>query len=84
MSEQQVEKIPHKDGSPWTNVRVLASFNEADTLRKSLQQDTTHQVKIKKQTNSTGEEIFVVKTRKNPSLTLEEEPAREKKKNKKS
>lgn len=83
MSEQQVEKVVHKDGPPWTNVRVFTSFNEADVLRKSLQQDTTRQVKIKKQLNGTGEEIFVVKTRKDPSLVVEEQPVKEKKKNKK-
>lgn len=83
MSEEQVEKITHKDGPPWTNVRVFSSFTEADVLRKNLQQDTTSQVKIKKQLNSTGEEIFVVKTRKDPSLAVEEQPVKEKKKNKK-
>lgn len=83
MSEELVEKITHKDGQPWTNVRVFSSFTEADVLRKNLQQDTTQQVKVKKQLNGAGEEIFVVKTRKDPSLVVEEQPVKEKKKNKK-
>lgn len=84
MPEEKVDKLPHKDGPPWTNVRVFASFSEADVLRKSLQQDASSQVKIKKQLNGTGEEIFIVKSRKDPSLTVEQETVREKKKNKKS
>ena len=83
MSEQQVEKTPHKDGQPWTNVRVFSTFHEANVLRKNLQQDATQQVKVKKQLNASGEEVFVVKKRKDPSLVIEEHPVSEKKKNKK-
>ena len=83
MSEQQVEKTAHKEGQPWTNVKVFSTFHEADILRKNLQQDATQQVKIKKQLNGTGEEIFVVKKRKDPALVVEEQQVSEKKKNKK-
>lgn len=83
MTEEQVEKTPHKDGQPWENVRVFSTFQEADVLRKNLSQDTTSQVKVKKQTNSLGVETFVVKKRKDPALEVETLPTKEKKKNKK-
>lgn len=83
MSEQQLEKEPHKEGPPWHNARVFSSFSEADVLRKSLLSDNTKQVKVKKQTNSQGEEVFVVKTRTDPALQKEEESSK-KKENKKS
>lgn len=82
MTEEKVEKVQHKDGPPWTNVRVFSSFQEADVLRKNLLQDSTQQIKIKKQLNSTGEEIFVVKKRKDPALSTEDPPVKENKKNK--
>lgn len=76
------EKVEHKDGPSWTNVRVFTTFQEADVLRKNLSQDTTQQVKVKKQVNATGQEIFVVKKRKDPSLLENvEQPVKEKKKN---
>lgn len=83
MTEEQTEKISHKDGPPWENVRIFSSFQEADVLRKNLQQDTTNQVKVKKQTNAIGVETFIVKKRKDPTLETEVAPTKDKKKNKK-
>lgn len=82
MSEQQAEKVEHKDGAPWTNVRVFTTFHEADVLRKNLQQDAAQQVKIKKQLNGAGEEVFVVKKRNNPALVQQEEAPKKNKKSK--
>ena len=81
MAEQTEEKIEHKEGRPWTNVRTFTSFQDADLFRKNCLSDTTKHTKIKRQTNSVGDEIFVVKQR-----TIQEEPVvqeRQTKKNKK-
>jgi hypothetical protein len=72
MNEQPLEKITQKEGPPWQNARLFSSFNEADSFRKSTLLDDTKQVKIKKQINSSGEEIFVVKVRTKISLQTEE------------
>lgn len=79
---EQTEKVQHKDGPPWDNVRVFSTFGEADSFRKSVLQDATQQAKVKVQKNNLGDSVFVVKKRKNPALVAEEQP-REKKKDKK-
>ena len=65
---QQTEVVEHKQGRPWTNLKTFTSFEEADLLRKKCLSDTTKHTKVKKQTTSTGAEVFVVKQR-----SLEEE-----------
>jgi hypothetical protein len=80
MTEQE-QKVEHKEGRPWTNLRTFSSFEEADRFRKNCLNDTTKHTKVKKQTTSTGTEVFVVKQR-----TLEDEsvvPEKQNKKNKK-
>jgi hypothetical protein len=68
MSEQrELVEGQHKDGPSWDTVRVFSSFDEADRFRKSVL-TSSKQVKVKKQLNTTGQEIFVVKSRNNPSL----------------
>lgn len=55
------------NGEAWKNVRYLGSYEEADSLRKSLMlQDPTLQVKIKR--CGLGGVDFVVKSRVNPEL----------------
>ena len=78
---EQTEKVEHKEGRPWTNLRTFASFEEADTFRKKCLNDATKHTKVKKQTTSTGAEVFVVKQR-----SLEDDsvvPEKPSKKNKK-
>jgi hypothetical protein len=60
---EQTEVAEHKQGRPWTNLKTFASFEEADILRKKCLSDTTKHTKVKKQTTSTGTEVFVVKQR---------------------
>lgn len=84
MSEQQeLVEAQHKDGPPWDTVRVFSSFDEADRFRKSVL-TSSKQVKVKKQLNTTGQEIFVVKSRNNPTLQsqVEEVPVKKNKKSK--
>lgn len=84
MSEQrELVEAQHKDGPPWDTVRVFSSFDEADRFRKSVL-TSSKQVKVKKQLNTTGQEIFVVKSRNNPTLQsqVEEVPVKKNKKSK--
>ena len=84
MSEQrELVEGQHKDGPPWDTVRVFSSFDEADRFRKSVL-TSSKQVKVKKQLNTTGQEIFVVKSRNNPTLQsqVEEVPVKKNKKSK--
>jgi hypothetical protein len=78
MTEQE-QKVEHKEGRPWTNLRTFSSFEEADAFRKNCLNDATKHTKVKKQINSTGMEVFVVKQR-----TTEEEPVVEEKRSKKN
>lgn len=79
MSAEQ--KNQHKDGPPWDSARVFSSFEEANIFRTSAKQNKELQVKIKKYVNGVGENVFVVKTRREPKL--EQVLVTEKKKNKK-
>lgn len=84
MSEQQeLAKEPHRDGPPWHILRVFSNFNEADTFRKSVL-TSSKQIKVKKQLNTTGQEVFVVKSRNNlaPSSEVEDVPVKKSKKSK--
>ena len=83
MNEQQdLVKEPHRDGPPWHILRVFSSFDEADRFRKSAL-TSSKQIKVKKQLNMTGQEVFVVKSRNNLTVSPEVEDAPVKK-NKKS
>lgn len=84
MSEQQdLAKEPHRDGPPWDILRVFSNFDEADTFRKSVL-TSSKQIKVKKQLNTTGHEVFVVKSRNNltPSPEVEDVPVKKNKKSK--
>lgn len=81
MSEQV--KQEHKDGPPWDSRRVFSTFEEAQVFRATFQQDQELQVKVKKYVNNVGENIFVVKTRRDPSLVVETAKEKKKDKNKK-
>lgn len=84
MSEQQdLVKEPHRDGPPWHTLRVFSNFDEADTFRKSVL-TSSKQIKVKKQLNTTGQEVFVVKSRNNltPSPEVEDVPVKKSKKSK--
>jgi len=76
---EQTETVEQKEGRPWTNLKTFNSFEEADVLRKKCLSDTTKHTKVKKQTTSTGAEVFVVKQR-----SVEEEPVLEEKSSKKN
>lgn len=76
---EQTEVVEHKQGRPWTNLKTFSSFEEADALRKKCLSDATKHTKVKKQTTTTGVEVFVVKQR-----TVEEEPLVEEKSSKKN
>ena len=78
MTEQN-ETVEQKEGRPWTNLKTFSSFEEADVLRKKCLSDATKHTKVKKQTTSTGAEVFVVKQR-----PVEEEPSLEEKPSKKN
>lgn len=69
MTEQV--KQEHKDGPPWTSARVFSTFEEAQVFRATCQQNQELQVKVKKYLNNVGESVFVVKTRRDPSLLVE-------------
>jgi len=81
MSEQV--KQEHKDGPPWESTRVFSTFEEAQVFRTTCQQNQELQVKVKKYLNNVGENIFVVKTRRDPSLVVETVKEKKKDKNKK-
>ena len=78
---EQTETVEHKQGRPWTNLKTFSSFEEADVLRKKCLSDTTKHTKVKKQTTSTGTEVFVVKQRSvEEEPVLQEKPVRKNKK----
>jgi hypothetical protein len=81
MTEQV--KQEHKDGPPWTSARVFSTFEEAQVFRATCQQNQQLQVKVKKYLNNVGENVFVVKTRRDPSLLVETVKEKKKNKNKK-
>lgn len=84
MSEQQeLVEAQHKDGPPWDTVRVFSSFDEADRFRKSIL-TSSKQVKVKKQLNTIGHEVFVVKSRSNLTVSpeVEDTPVKKNKKSK--
>lgn len=79
---EQTEVVEHKQGRPWTNLKTFSSFEEADVLRKKCLSDTTKHTKVKKQTTSTGAEVFVVKQRSVEDDSLVEEKSFKKNKKK--
>jgi len=73
------ETTKQVQGEPWKNERYFASFEEADTFRKSVKaQDKTgtYQVKIKR--SGVGGQQYVVKSRVDPSLKAALEEIEEK------
>jgi len=74
-----METVIQAQGEPWTNVRYLASFEEADALRKSLKsQDKTGTVQVKIKRCGGDQPLFVVKSRVDPSLKAALEEIEEK------
>lgn len=66
-------------GEPWKNERFLGSFEEADTLRKSLKaQDKTGTLQFKIKRCGVGGTTYVVKSRIDPSLKAALEEIEEK------
>ena len=84
-----METVIQTQGEPWTNIRYLSSFEEADTLRKSLKsQDKTGTLQVKVKRCGGDEPLYVVKSRTDPTLKAALEEIEEKilvvKKNKKT
>lgn len=64
-----MENTTQKNGEAWKNERYLSSYEEADTLRKSLKaQDKTGTYQFKIKRCGVGKTMFVVKSRFDPSL----------------
>ena len=66
-------------GSTWTNVRFLASFFEADMLRKSLLLRNEGILEVKVKRCGVGGNMYVVKSRPLVVESTEVKPVKEKK-----
>ena len=74
-----METVIQTQGEPWKNERYFASFEEADTFRKSVKgQDKTGTLQVKVKRCGGVETKFVVKTRTDPSLKAALEEIEEK------
>jgi hypothetical protein len=74
-----METVIQIQGEPWTNVRYLASFEEADTFRKSLKtQDKSGTLQVKVKRCGGDKPLYVVKSRTDPSLKAALEEIEEK------
>mgnify|MGYP003349961072 CR=1 FL=1 len=72
-------KTENMQGEPWKNERFLGSFQEADTLRKSLKaQDKTGTLQFKIKRCGIGGTTYVVKSRIDPNLKAALEEIEEK------
>ena len=68
MSTKEVN-IEHQDGPPWTIIGRFSTFDEADQRRLELAMEEDLQVKIRW---ASLRDDFVVKTRIDPIIALEE------------
>ena len=68
MSTEEVDG-GHKDGPPWKTVGRFPTFDEADQKRLELSVEEEFQVKVRW---APRREDFVVKTRPDPRIALEE------------
>jgi len=68
-------------GYPWKNTATKQTFAEADVLRNKILEEEGMQAKVKRYVEN-GVERFVVKSRKDPTLAVEEAKAKNKSKGK--
>ena len=74
-----METVIQTQGEPWKNERYFASFDEADTFRKSIKaQDKTGTLQVKVKRCGVEQSMFVVKSRTDPSLKAALEEIEEK------
>jgi len=71
MSTEEVDG-GHKEGPPWKTIGRFPTFDEADQRRLELATEVDLQVKVGWRRHREGELFFVVKTRIDPAIALEE------------
>ena len=72
-------KVEINESHPWKNERFFSSFEEADLLRKSLKaHDRTSALQVKIKRCGEGGNLFVVKSRTDPTLKAALEEIEEK------
>ena len=79
------DNMSNEMGNPWKNERFFSSYEEADTLRKSLlgrDRSATLQVKVKR--CGEGGAMYVVKSRQDPNAIAELQEIEEKMMSKKN
>ncbi len=72
-------KVEVNESHPWKNERYFSTFEEADTLRKSLKTyDRSGSLQVKVKRCGEGGSLYVVKSRTDPSLKAALEEIEEK------
>ena len=69
MSTEEVAQVGHQEGPPWKTVGRFPTFDEADQKRLELSMEENLQVKVRW---ARLRDDFVVKTRSDPNIVLEE------------